>query len=86
MSFLVKFTRYKDCERRISNAQFINADSFQDAAMKADYMLAGMRGSDPEARFEVERIEDRNSAGINCEGGSFMFETKEECTDRFNEE
>lgn len=80
MTFKTHFSRYANGETRISNPQWINADDFRDAAHRADYILCGLRGADPESRYEIASI-DGQFRGIEC-AGALMFETAEELTAR----
>lgn len=87
MEFLIKFARYRNGETRISGAQFVSAESFDDAVAIANDRVRGMIAADPDSRFYVERIESRGMQRVvDCENGARMFETAEEFSARVAEE
>jgi hypothetical protein len=82
--FQVRFHRYdpRSSDARISGVQHINAENFHDAVLAADYMIAGMRGANPECKFEICHVLSYDYRGADCEGGIHMWETAAEMTDR----
>lgn len=80
--YLIKFARYNNGETRVSGAQFVSAENFDDAFKIANDRVRGMIAADPISRFYIERIECHRVCAVDCEGGAFMFETVEEFSAR----
>ena len=80
--FSVKFARYKNGEGRISSMMFLRAEDFRAAHEAADRVLFGLKQGDPAATFSINSIQAIGFRGIDCEGGTRLFETEEELSDR----
>jgi len=82
-TFKVLLRRYSDRngENRISLPQWVRAASFAEAHRSAEFIISGLRGADPEAKFEIHSIAEDGVFTLICDG-SLMFETAEELSAR----
>lgn len=84
MQFKTTFHRYQNGQSRFSTPHFFNADDFDAALVMANMTLRGLRGADPDSRYEVASIECLGLRGEQCDG-ALMFETREELSARVAE-
>lgn len=81
IQYKITLSRYKDGQRRLSTPQWVGATDFDDAVRRANMILIGARGIDPDADFDIHGVEQYGSHGIQCDG-VLLFETQEEFSAR----
>lgn len=69
-------------ETRISGIRHLNADTFDLAAARANDIIDGMRSADPDREYRIVHLLSYDYRGVDCTGGIFDFETREEMSAR----
>ena len=81
IQYKITLSRYKDGQLRLSTPQWVVAVNFDDAVLRANMILIGARGIDPDADFAIHAVEQYGSHGTQCDG-VLLFETAEEFSAR----
>ena len=85
ITYQLRFTRYcpKKAERRLSGVMHVEAENFAAAVQRANDVVAGMVGCDPDREYAVMSVSTDAYHGVDCLGAGYMiWETPEEFSAR----